>query len=515
MTSSPTLRLAEVTTTTHGIGMPELGRLIQPRALGRWSRRAYGAIEPPTLHAILRDLESGYVEDWVDLCSYMLRTDAHLRSVYSTRIAALVGAPLEVEPSVNGDPVLAAEVASAFADELARVNDLEQLIADLAHGIGIGWAFAEHDWTRRDGRWTSTPLWLHPRETRARTDHSFELRDWRTGPARSSSGYVSPTDHPGKFIAHSPRNIADVPTLTGDLIACAWPWLFKRWGEKLNLTALERFAEPLVYGIVAPNAVEDPVRRNVREGLESMSGGTAAVFEQLPGGSDPVRMLETSKQTGDAWGSAIDRWDAAITKALLGSTDAVEAEGGSYARAEVQVSATMLPRLMSDARRLAGTLERDWAAWWCRYNAHLFGGRIPPTPKLTFALIQEEANRSEIFAYHMRGKLVTRDEVRAQLGLEPLGAERGGDELLNIVEDLAPASAGGFAPMGVAGGGALDVANTDVLEDKRRRGGDDAAAPFARHRLPLTSPTTSRTSSRSRPNPIASALSGRSVGRRT
>lgn len=474
------------------IGTPEISRVHDPSTVGRW-RRSFGSVQPATLHGIIRNLEQGQqLEDWVDLANWMRYTDATVRAAWGTRVSPVAGADFEVLPGQHSpeDKQLAEEAADGWREDLEYCTDLERVFADLLDAAAIGWSGAENMWRSSGRTWSNRPVWIDARDLKTATTGAWSVR--------LPTGLWEPLQrHPGKFILHTPRNISTIPTLSGDLLSVAWPWLFKRWGEKFWVAALEKWAAPYIYGR-ATTGTTPALRTALREMIDAISSGASSVIEVPDGAPDPLVALDVSDSVKEAYSPAISYFNQEIIKGLLGSTDNVEATHGSNARAESQGETTILPRNMSDAKRLAGTLERDWAAWWCRYNASYFG-RVPPTPRLVFTLVKEAELRAPIYHYHLQGHIVSRNDVRAQLGLDPLPADRGGDELLDIRDVPAAGGADAASPFSAKRPSRL----TATLPRKPRQ-----------MALPLTSrATTSPTTPASQPNPIASALRSASGGR--
>lgn len=404
------------------ISTPDLLRRVQPRALNRWTSRSYGATTPERLNSIIKQVEAGQLEEWTDFAHYMLRTDPHLHAVYVSRQYAVAGADWEITAG-RGDPQIAEAAAEFCREVLAETEELERIFSDLMHGVGLGWAAFEHSWRRKSGAWVSTPQWIHPRECQFEPDWTLAVRDSGT------NELVRVADMPGKFIVHIPRPVSDSPNVSGELLVIAWDWLFKRWARKFQLGALEKFANPFVYGEVQPNT-DDIVRSNLLTSLEKLSSDQVAIFEAGTG----VKIAEVTKMPGEAWQTAIDNLNNEITKSLLGSTlnTEISSTGGNRAAAESQADNTILPRARSDAKRLAGTIERDWLRPLLAYNAHLFGGQVPPVPHFEFKLTQDE--KPEVDELIVKTNGVTMDELRASRGLEAWGPDKGGDRLVMLPE---------------------------------------------------------------------------------
>lgn len=451
------------------------GRAAKSRAAKQWSRKSFAGITPDRLAGILREAERGQLESWADLVSFMLRTDLHLASVYETRLFAVTSADLDVQPgrAKPGEEQQAELAAELFREELERDRELESVLHGLIHAEGVGYAVAQHDWkrvTRSDGTpiVSSTPTIIEVRDIEFAPDWSAVVRSWDPG---GTPRWIPTTDEPARWITHIPRKL-DTPNLSGDLMACAWMWIFKRWAQIYRQTALERFSAPFVYGTVPTNATRQ-VREELLEGLENLASDQVAVFEA----STSVALLESAKSPVDVVDAALKSMSDEMTKRLLGATDFVDASGGSFARADVQMRVGALPRFMTIAKRVSGTLERDWAAPFLGFNRQLFGGIVPPLPTVSFKFLQDES--AEVDQLAVDAGAVTIDELRTARGLPAWGQEGGGSRVIQVA---VPAAAPAFSTSPPPGGA-------------------DADLPFARAstaRLSSTAPSTSPTSAGSR-----------------
>jgi phage gp29-like protein len=393
-------------------------------------------MKPDRMAAVIRRAEQGQLEDWADLCSFMLRTDAHLAGVYETRLFAVTAAEIKVTPGKArpGQEAVAERAADAFREELEKCRGLESIIHGLCHAEGVGYAVAYHDWQRQIGAdgiavTRSTPKIVAPRDIDFDVDWTARVRSW--DPKRGPQ-WMRTADQPAAFLVHVPQKL-DTPNMSGDLMSVAWLWLFKRWAHVFMQIGLERFASPLVYGQVPVNAVQT-VRDTLLSALENMTQAQAAVLEA----GTELRTLEAGKAPDEAWTRSMRYYDAEITKRLLGSTDAVEADKGSYARAEVQGQTTVVPRFHTIGKRLAGTFERDWATPFTKFNAHLWGGVTAPVPSLSFKFVQDE--RPEVTELAVKVGAVTMDEVRRANGLEEWGSDAGAK--IAEMPEAAPAASG-------------------------------------------------------------------------
>lgn len=419
--------MAEPLRVIEGGGGPPQGRIRRPASPKRWARKRLAGITPDALAAIIQRAEDGDVEDWADLAAFIMR-DSHVRAVYETRMLAIVGAEILVEPGRTEnkqDEPMAEAAAEFFRRELESCDDLPGLLSALIHADGVGYAGAEHMWQRVAGEWHSNPKPIEPRDIRFDALWNPQVRTYKEG-AGNGEWIQSVAEDRARWIFHVPQKL-DRPTVAGDLVSVAWPWVFKRWLQLFRQEGLEKYGGPFIRGEVPENAPQ-AVMDELRDALESLSADQVGVFKQ----GSTVQFLETSKPGGEAWTAAIDHLNGEITKAILGSTlnTEVGSTGGNRALGESQADMTILPRLQTMAARLAATLKRDWAEPCLRFNAHRFGGTMPALPKISFQLTAAEEPIIDDIA--VRSQVVTVDELRVSRGLDPVGPASGGDQFAEI-----------------------------------------------------------------------------------
>jgi phage gp29-like protein len=424
---------------------PEERGKVRPQGAQRYMRTTFNGIKPARVSRIISDLEGGRTEDWADLCDFILR-DPHVRSVETTRMSAIIGAEIVVEPGVarEGEEEVAEQAAQDFREELDQTRQLESVLTPLLHAENVGWAGAEHDWKRVGGRWHSDPMPLAKRDIAFRDDWVPVVRSY---PDRFTPVHISADDHPAsRWMWHVPAKLSGTPTTSGDFLAIVWHWLFKRWAVLFRNEGLEAFANPFRVGKVAPGSPLE-VRQTLEQAFENQSNNHWLIVEE---GTD-VELLQPAGTAGQAWNEAIQQLHDEITKAQLGSTlnTEVGTTGGNRALGESQAKNTMLPRLSAMAHRLESTLEEQWARPFLRHNAMLYGGRVPPTPRVRFQLVNDEPKPIEETA--ILAGAVTVDEVRATYGLPAWGPEMGGDRVARIASEPvaapqspAQSSAGGL-----------------------------------------------------------------------
>lgn len=395
---------------------PDIGRLAQPARVGRYFERTFQGIDPQQVDSILRQADRGIMLDyWADLCEWVC-DDERVSSVLDTRVDAVAAAPFDVNP---GDDTPEGELAAYMCrDMLESTTGLESSFEDILNLYPIGYSLLEHRWGRRGGLWVSNPITIRPRDIQFRTDWTMQARTYKDD--SGSYEWIDTVDHPNKFIVGVFRRRGSTPLRSGVIRQVAFLWLFKRWAYKFWVSGAERLGTPLMIGKVERDA-HATARDTLRDGLENLSEGQAAILEANTGIEFPDTKFATS---ADVWKQLIEKCDDGITLAILGSLDSVDSGGGSYARAETQAEQTIEPRKQKLAKMLYGIVERDWLRPFLYFNLDKFGGVMPPMPQL--ALRIDKSLSETMVPQLIAASAITKNELRSAANLEPIA---GGDAL--------------------------------------------------------------------------------------
>ena len=457
----------------------EDGVVLSRRALRQVVRTSFGGAKPEQIAGILRELDRGQLRRWSDLCAAML-ADPVVRRGYLARRSAVTSRPVAVSVPAQVAPGLesAAKEAVDYAQRvLDRVPDMEAVMMRQLDAVGVGVAAHQVTWTRDGGQW-----W--PEFEPVLTRDCYWHDSWSLAARDATGREVVFDQHPGRFWVTVPATQPGLPQDQGDFRAVVWFWLFKTMGVRFWLIASERYGTPLMLARVAATATAE-TRDEVLDDLARLSASSYGVI----GGDAAIEVHDPKGvASADMWQRQVESLDRSILLALAGSPDLFMASpNGSRASTESRASIA-LETSRSDARVLWGSFIRDVIAHGLRFN----GLEGAPLPVIETQFAGEE---SPIYAYHMQGGIVRRDELRARLGLPPLGPDAGGDELLDVgAQQPAMLS-------DIVGAQTIDAQGTDAQPP----GGADAGDPFRalapsdgmpRLRRTSTLSTTSRTSSR-------------------
>jgi phage gp29-like protein len=368
------------------------------------------------------------VQDLADLFSAMI-ADHQVRAAVETRLAGVTSAKLKVLPATGGDVELNREVAAFASEVFAASHDLARTTTHGLSNVTHGWSVVEHSWRNVGGVFLSTRQ--HPvfhRDTRFVNAWELEVRaqgsagsSTTTGASTGSSSWVPISKEPARWIYMTPSTLGMLPPLSGALHAAVWPWLFRKWATIYQQIGLERFANPLLVGRIKGTAT-DETRADMAAALVELRGDQAGIIE----GEDEILLLEPTRSPSDSWRDAIADFDAAITKAILGSTlnTEVASGGGNRATAVSQATVAIHPRLLADADAwVQRGLVDQWLRPALRFNARLFGGRSVPTPLVILQLTAEAGPQADDLM--LRAGALTVDELRESRGWPRWGDERG------------------------------------------------------------------------------------------
>lgn len=459
---------------------PQITRQAPPPDMRRWTTDAVsGELKFAQISSILQQAERGDTVQYADLTRRMLDSDDHLCSVYETRVSLVAGARWKLNPG-EGDTGLAQQAAEDCRRLLESLGNVERLFADILDADWTGWAALELDWQPRgDLVWLNGYEWLHPR--RFRFNDSYQIYLYDDGMAKRSEGAPTGTYGallaPDKYVIHQPRVLPNYNVASGLARAAVRYWWIKIWASKFALGGAEVGGNPRAWAIAPTEASQDVVD-DLYEGLSTLSADGIGVFKA---GTTVEIQAPLAQGASSVWDFLLKRCDAGFSKILLGSTLNVEIgdTGGAYSAAESQGDVTIMPRARRSSRAMWSTIERDVFRPFLTWNRHRYGGVVPPIPRGESILVEDTPSAETISTVITAGGRVRHDELRSSAGLEPLGAENGGDEFVS-------------APQGGAGAG-FPFAQTPT------------ASPSASQ---AASPSLTRRQTTSRPWLTAASLAG-------
>ena len=306
-------------------------------------------LTPVKLARILETAEQGNLQGQAELFTDMEERDAHLFAELSKRKRVLATIPWRIDPPRGAS---ASEKADAeyLAEVVGDIEGWEELLIDMADGIGHGFSPIEFEWEKlgkdhvvrqfhhRPQAWFQLPV-----------DDQDKLLLRATGSAGQAL-------LPFGWMVHRPKARSGYVARTGLFRVLAWPYLFKHYAVRDLAELLEIYGLPIRLGSYPPgtaDAEKASLMRAVIQLGHSAAGiipeGMAIEFQKAAEGSEAPFL-------------AMMRYcDDAVSKAVLGGTltsNTSETGGGAMALGTVH-NEVRHDLKAADARQLAGTLSRD------------------------------------------------------------------------------------------------------------------------------------------------------------
>ncbi|MEI6747380.1 MAG: DUF935 family protein, partial [Methylococcaceae bacterium] len=137
-----------------------------------WIKREFAEhpakkITPQRLQRIFERAESGDIVEQVDLFTDMEERDGHICAEICKRKRALISLKWEVQPPKNAT-AQEKTLAQTMTDILEDIPDFEDVILNLADGIGYGFSCLELEWKLIKNVW-------QPVNLKQRPHHWFQL----------------------------------------------------------------------------------------------------------------------------------------------------------------------------------------------------------------------------------------------------------------------------------------------------------------------------------------------------
>lgn len=383
-------------------------------------RQSFLGLTAATIRSILDSTKTGQLLDWYEFVEVMLEEDPHLRGLVTKRLGAISSKELKIVPTDPDDSssVLAAELSRLAIED---IPDLDRSLRQLLGGIFSGMGAVEVLWTRKDLGDMAT-IWA-PKFLEQVPGKRFRIGEhdgrW-TYFLHNYGEFDNQDDNPvyrfrDKFVIHSPGE-EDFPQFRGLLRSLVFTYFFKKLGMTYWLGGAEKYSFPSIYALV-PNSTPDNIRAALVGHLEALTTDGAAVLN-----SDvEIKTIGTSANGGDqVWKSLMSYHDTLMTKLILGGTLAVEAAsgpGGNRALGEVHERSAQ-EIIDGDSYSLAETIRFQLIKPMLEKNLHLFGGVMPPLPKVSFDVTTRDP--VPIGQIHLQASAVTINELRKEAGLDPV-----------------------------------------------------------------------------------------------
>ena len=310
-----------------------------------------GGLTPKRLEALLRAADEGDVVGQHTLFAEIEDRDEHIHAELSKRRRALLSIPWRIDPGKAGGK-RAEAVAGSVREQVEAIPDFEDVILDLADGIGHGFACLEFEWAFDGSR--HLPAGLHHRP-----QNWFMLpRDARDGTLRLRDDTPEGQElWPLGWIVHKHRSKSGIFARAGLFRVLCWTYLLKQYCRGDFSQFLEIHGLPMRLGKYPANT-SDEEQKTLLNALRALGSDAAGI---IPEGME-IEFKEAARGSEKPFMAMHDLCETGQSKAILGSTLTTDTKGvGSQALGEIH-NEVRLDILASDARQIAGTLTRQLLA---------------------------------------------------------------------------------------------------------------------------------------------------------
>lgn len=306
-------------------------------------------LTPVKLARILETAELGNLQGQAELFTDMEERDAHLFAELSKRKRVLATIPWRIDPPRGAT---ASEKADAdyLNEVIGDIEGWEELLIDMADGIGHGFSPIEFEWEKL-GKDRVVRQFHH------RPQAWFQLptgdQDTLLLRATGSAGQAL---LPFGWMVHRPKARSGYVARTGLFRVLAWPYLFKHYATRDLAELLEIYGLPIRLGKYPPGT-GDPEKASLMRAVIQLGHSAAGI---IPEGM-AIEFQKAAEGSDGPFLSMMRYCDDAISKAVLGGTltsNTSESGGGAMALGNVH-NEVRHDLKAADARQLAGTLSRD------------------------------------------------------------------------------------------------------------------------------------------------------------
>lgn len=386
---------------------------------------------------VLQSMHAGTnLQGFVSMASTVLRRNAKLRSVMTTRVLAVTGLPRIVEP---GGKKLKDKKAAEACQALANTPHFKRLLRHLMWGKYFGWQGAQTMYGDGTTFWPIENFKLLPPEWFAFDPADNETPMLLPAEVGQKPTYLEPA---GKFVFHTPQLLPGHPYLNGLAYTAVFYAVLGLIVLDSGSQYIELFGQPLRIGKFPPGEggeVAEKARRVLRKALEGLGRDAWAM---IPEGMQ----IEFIKDATGAGGTDVyEKWsrylDELLAQLVLGASlssgTGNTGSGGSQALGVVH-NELRADLMRSDAEELADTIVRDVFTVFVRWN---FGEDVAIP---VFRLHIEEAEDVTALADAVAklvplGLKVSQDELRDRLGLHTPADDE--DILASATQPAQPAVA--------------------------------------------------------------------------
>jgi phage gp29-like protein len=288
-----------------------------------------------------------------------VQRDDRVATALNTRAQGLLGLPLLIEPSPEGDPKMARRAADDLAVDLAETDVVGSLVQILRWKILLGFDPSEIVWEGDAEHWRFSLRPWHPQ---------WSWYDWyrRLYVITTAEGLVEIVPGGGKWMLLTPEHPYRA-WIQGAIRSIAIPWLGRQYAFRDWMKFNEVYGQP-IRKAKTPSQTPDEDKDRF---FNSIANAGSSLVVECPQGIDgqayDVELLEATATAWETFKNATEDCDKRITLALLGQNLTTEVQGGSLAAAKVHGQVRQ-DYLEADARGLERALRVQVLRLWAQYN---------------------------------------------------------------------------------------------------------------------------------------------------
>lgn len=215
----------------------------------QWADHPGRRLTPARLKQILDEAERGDIQAQSELFADMEEQDGHIASEMAKRILPIPALDWDIQPPADASADEEADAALAKA-LIEQLPGFPQLLANLATGIGHGFACAEIEWDNSEGQWLPVSLDLQPHDwfvvapdRKTLLLRSTNVQSWPDGQAVAGD-----TLQPFGWIVHRHQAKPGMLARRGLFRALAVTFLLKQYALGDLAELLEIFGIPMRLG---------------------------------------------------------------------------------------------------------------------------------------------------------------------------------------------------------------------------------------------------------------------------
>lgn len=317
-----------------------------------------GGLTPRKLAQILANADAGDIVDMYRLFADIEDRDEHIHAELSKRRRALLGPQWNILPgkgkgTAKNPDKRAQAIAEAVREQFDNIPDFEDLVLDLADGIGHGFSALEIEWSR-DGN-LFVPAHLHHRP-----QTWFQLLPPHLGgdhqTLRLRDGSMEGQElRPLGWVLHRHRSKSGWLARSGLFRVLVWTFLLKGYARGDFAEFLEIHGLPLRVGTYPATATKED-RAALRRAIQAIGHDAAGI---IPEGM-LIDFKEAAKGSEAPFMAMLEHCERGQSKAILGGTLTSQADGKSSTNALGKIhDEVRLDILASDARQIASTITQQ------------------------------------------------------------------------------------------------------------------------------------------------------------